>query len=120
MIQRKQTVYLLLAFVAMLVGAIVPTGLPLLWLIAAVAALGSIGNIFLFNNRPLQAKLCVGLLVLGLAYYIAVAVMHHANGGTTTFTWPMALPLVAMLFWFLAYKGINADEKLVRSLDRIR
>ena len=34
--------------------------------------------------------------------------------------WFAAMPMVAVLFLFLARKGILKDEKLVKSLDRIR
>ena len=120
MIQRKQTIFLLVAFVAMLVCALMPVGVPYVWLMAVIAALGSIGNIFLYTRRPLQARFCIALIGLGIIYYMAVAVYQHTIGGELVFTWPLALPALAIVCWFMAYKGIVKDEKLVRSLDRIR
>jgi hypothetical protein len=120
MIQRKQTIFLLVAFVAMLVCALMPVGVPYVWLVAVVAALGSMGDIFLYTRRPLQARICIGLIGLSIIYYMAVAVYQHSIGGELVFTWPLALPALAIVFWFMAYKGIVKDEKLVRSLDRIR
>ena len=120
MIQRIQTIFLLIAFAAMLVCALMPVGVPYVWVMAIIAALGSIGNIFLFTRRPLQARLCIALIGLGIMYYLAVAVYQHTIGGELVFTWPLALPALAIVFWFMAYKGIMKDEKLVRSLDRIR
>ena len=35
-------------------------------------------------------------------------------------TFYIAFPLLALFFVFMAYKGIKADERLVKSLDRIR
>ena len=120
MIQRKQTLFLILAFVAFAVTVFMPVGVPWVWIVALLAALGSLGNIFLYMRRPLQAKLCIALIGLGLVYYMAVAVYQHSIDGQLVFTWPLALPMVAMLCLFLAHKGILKDEKLVRSLDRIR
>ena len=120
MIQRKQTLYLILASIVMLVCTFMPVGVPWVWLISAIAALGSLGDIFLYKRRPLQARLCVVLMALGLAYYMAVAAYQHSMGGELHLTWPLALPLAALLCWFMAHKGIMKDENLVRSLDRIR
>lgn len=120
MIQRKQTVFLLVAFAAMLVCALMPVGVPYVWCISVVAALGSVGSIFLYTRRPLQARLCIALIGLGIVYYMAVAVYQHTIAGQLVFTWPLALPALSIVCWFMAYKGIVKDEKLVRSLDRIR
>ena len=46
--------------------------------------------------------------------YLALAVMQPL------LEWFAAMPMVAVLFLFLARKGILKDEKLVKSLDRIR
>ena len=35
-------------------------------------------------------------------------------------SWPSVLPFVSAVFNYLAYKGIKADERLVRAADRIR
>ena len=120
MIQRKQTIFLLVAFVAMLLCVVFPVGVPYVWIVALITALGSIGNVFLYKRRPLQARLCTVLIGLGLVYYVGVAVFQHTIGGQLVFTWPLAMPALAIVMWFMAYKGITKDEKLVRSLDRIR
>ena len=43
-----------------------------------------------------------------------------ASGTTFQIEFGGALPAFALVFYFLAYKGIMADEKLVRAADRIR
>jgi hypothetical protein len=53
-------------------------------------------------------------MLVGIAYYIVLAVKQPIMD------WTNALPLVAVLLAFLARKRILKDEKLVRSLDRIR
>ena len=119
MIQRKQTLFLLLAVVVMAVCA-ATAGIQYVWILAVLCSLGSLADVFLYNNRKLQARVCTGLIMLGVLYYIAVAVLFNVSGENTVLAWPMALPAVAIVAWFLAYKGIMHDEKLVRSLDRIR
>jgi hypothetical protein len=54
------------------------------------------------------------LMALGIIYYIALAIMQPV------IEWYCALPMVAVVFLFLARKAIVKDEKLVKSLDRIR
>lgn len=120
MIQRLQTVYLLLAAVCLILHVIVGVSVPYVWILTLLMAAGSLVAVFLYNHRPVQANVCVCLIGVGLVYYLIMAVFQHRLNGMMEFSWPMALPAVAMLFWFMARKGIVHDEKLVRSLDRIR
>lgn len=120
MIQRKQTVFLLLAAIAFVVCAVCDQTVPFCCAWSAALGVATLGNIFLFKNRKLQSLLCVVLMAIGVIYYIALAVFNNSADGALQLTWPMALPAVAIVFLFMAYKGIRHDEKLVRSLDRIR
>ena len=113
MIQRIQTIYLLLAVVVLVVGCVFePIGYNK-GLTGGMALVGLV-VMFLFKNRPLQARLCTVLMAIGVIYYIALAVIQPK------LEWYAAMPLVAVLLLFLAKKGIEKDEKLVKSLDRIR
>ena len=120
MIQRIQTVYLILAFVVLLVCAFCDQ--TFMFLCGWTAALSGLTllDVFLYKNRPRQAMFCMGLMVLTLIYYVALAVYNHSMNGTLQLTWPMVLPAVAIVLLFMARKRILKDEKLVRSLDRIR
>ena len=120
MIQRKQTIYLLLAFVAFVVCAICDQTVPFCCGWSAALALVTLGDVFLYKNRKRQSLLCMVLMALAVVYYVALAIFNHTDGGSLQLTWPMALPAVAIVCLFMAYKGIQHDEKLVRSLDRIR
>jgi len=120
MIQRKQTVFLLLAVVALAVAAVMNTGTVLMLVVLIASALQTFATIFLFNNRKLQAKLALADVLLPLVWYVLLAVLNRQLAGTFVLTWSDALPAVAIMLIFLAYKGIQHDEKLVRSLDRIR
>lgn len=116
MIQRKQTLFLLLAAICLGVAVVMSHSSLLMTIVLCVAALGAIGIIFLYKNRKRQAAFTLPIMALILAWYIIVA----ATTDVSTLKWYDALPLVALLLTFLARKSIISDEKLVRSLDRIR
>ena len=112
MIQRKQTIFLLLAVVLAVVCVVIdPTWLDTLQ--AAVAAVAGY-TIFIFKQRMRQAVFCLVAILLVFAWYIGLAVLQ---GQPQTLD---ALPLCEAILIFLARKGIIADEKLVRAADRIR
>lgn len=82
-------------------------------------------TIFLFKNRSLQKKLTIlGLLIsVGLIALEFVFVSEHKSTlNLIESVWkPGALmPILMAVFFFLAFQGIRKDEKLVRSLDRLR
>ena len=112
MIQRKQTVFLLLACIV----ALVCLFMRLQWLDAlqAVSAVLSAYTIFQFRRRILQARLCLAGLFVIFAWYIGLAVLEGRVGTAE------GLPMVNAILIFLARKGILDDEKLVRAADRIR
>jgi len=80
----------------------------------------SVVNIFLYTRRKLQANLCLVGMFLLVGWYVLLAVLPQSIGGELVLEWPSSLPAVSIILMFLARKGILADEKLVRSLDRIR
>lgn len=112
MIQRKQTLFLLLAAILVLVCLF----LRLEWVDVLLAVSAALSNytIFQYNRRIFQARLCLGGLFVLLAWYIGVAVLEGEASLVES------LPMVAVILIFLARKGILDDEKLVRSADRIR
>ena len=112
MIQRKQTVFLLLAAIVAVVCAVVRCQ----WIdiVGGLSAILSVYTIFIYKQRPRQAKLCLLGILLVFVWYILLAVYQ---GYVTTID---SLPMVSAIFIFLARKGILADEKLVRAADRIR
>jgi len=86
--------------------------------------------IFLYKNRKLQFRLTVLNAVLALA---AIALQYfkvqdtanvlQAGGKTITSAsyLPGAfLPILIFIFLLMAAKGIYKDEKLIKSLDRLR
>jgi hypothetical protein len=140
-IQRIQTVYLLLGtlalaalglfdlpwtsqaaavhgwFVPVLVGLIVVTAGTALW------------AIFLYDRRKRQRSVVVSVqvatvLLAGTLYgglYLTSELAFRGSGGVD---WGKAamlgLPILAYLFFFLARRGIDHDIELVESMDRLR
>lgn len=76
-------------------------------------------NIFLFNNRKLQLRLTyLGLLlsaVLLALYFLEIG--NFYNGDMAL--WCLFY-FAVFVFYLLAARGIRHDQKLIKSLDRLR
>ena len=123
MIQRKQTVFLLLAAI---LGVVVIVNYPMwpLFVLMWVASSLSVFTIFKYKQRPLQARLSTLATVLFTLWYPAVVLVNKfmmSSGLQYDFVnvWG-ALPAVCAILCILARKGIMDDERLVRAADRIR
>jgi len=98
---------------------------PLMAILLPTAALATY-TIFIYHNRKAQALFCLLNALLIVGWYICYFVVGHIVGdkawGAFDFkpTWPAVLPAVSLILHLMARHAILADEKLVRSLDRIR
>ena len=150
MIQRKQTLFLLIAAVfgvlslCLQLAEVTDEGLtvgrvfslwtigqggafsfepwPLFVLMILVSSL-SIITIFLFKRRRLQARLCLVSTLISVLWYVALLVVSKQLApDAQNFHVEIAagFPAVAAILNFMARKAIIADEKLVRAADRIR
>ncbi len=140
MIQRIQSIYLLLAAgaSAALFGepfATAPTSQPegllqdgafdisdhlgLMILAGLITAL-ALGTIFLYKNRILQMNLGKLNIVLLVALLVFSAYLYFTIQVATNFGAGLVLPLLVFIFIFLANRNIYKDERLVRSADRLR
>lgn len=146
MIQRVQSVYLLLAALLLALTMLFPLGSfqtqtgqivdltitsnffgSKIWVFLvpiAFACLLCLTAIFLYQKRKRQIGLAYFalffiLLSLGFAvgYGYGFMVKHEASLVSVS---GIFLPLVSIILVSLAIRKIKADEKLVRSLDRIR
>ncbi|MDR0681256.1 MAG: DUF4293 domain-containing protein [Dysgonamonadaceae bacterium] len=122
MIQRIQTVWML--FVAIIASLFIfvsvieqSNQVLLLKAESGLIAVLSIVVIFLYKNRALQIKLCYGILVLLILSYI---ILFFSGVKVVVGKLPLVFPFVAGIFDILAILAIKKDEKLVRSLDRLR
>ena len=116
MIQRIQTLYLL---VAVILGMVFFLAWPL-FVVQILASAISLYTIFLFKRRKVQANLCLCSIFVCLVWYIVLAVLIHQGKLAEQLPLTAALPLVAAILCFMARRAILADEKLVRAADRIR
>lgn len=133
MIQRIQSIYLLLASAA----AFLLLRFPYYYVAApnyieingagqystlielAFSASVSLIAIFLFSNRMLQLRIVIAnfLLTCSLGCFIYKIISEHPGGGFTIF----AIALVAIpIFQVLAAIRIIKDERLVKQTDRLR
>jgi hypothetical protein len=143
MIQRIQTVYLLMAsvisgvliFVFNLWKSIEKSIfaldlfysesnllrlIPVLFLVASILAFVAI---FIFKNRKLQfvigrLLILIHLILLGLLIYVSLTLPGEAAVSENGIG--MFLPIFAILLLVLANKAIKKDEDLVKSVDRLR
>lgn len=76
-----------------------------------------------FRSRPRQAKLCVVNMLLLIVWY-ALAAFYTLHVGYRDYTFhadlAICFPLIAIILYWMARRGVLADEKLVRAADRIR
>jgi hypothetical protein len=140
MIQRQQTLWLLLATTAGILSFMFPfvTGTELvekttmqkpaeidagsrffiLLLTIASIAISTI-TIFLFKNRKQQQWLCLlGVLMSGLLIFLYILEMNKLIKPTLALF--CILPFAMLVGYFLAFRNIRKDEKLVKSLDKLR
>jgi hypothetical protein len=123
MIQRKQSVFLLLAVI---LGVLIIVNYPMwpLFLLALVASSLSFFTIFKYKRRLLQARLSILAAILFVLWYPAVMLVNKFMMSTglqydIVNVWG-ALPAVSAILCLMARKGIMDDERLVRAADRIR
>jgi hypothetical protein len=67
-------------------------------------------------------KVCilVEVIFIGLFFFYYVNTLQKLTGATAEYKTAVFMPLIALVFLVLAYRGVLQDEKLVRSADRLR
>ena len=136
MIQRIQTLWLLLASICAFASVKLPfyfgslevpgptititpyDNFMLLVFVIATALMGLV-TIFLFSNRSLQIKMCIVGLVLSLAnlMHYFLYMKNFKTGGLSLYS---ILSFLVPVFFILAIRSIYKDRKLLKSLDRLR
>ena len=149
MIQRIQSVYLLVVAILMVIMMSLPIGkfigadmsltefnnLSLvngegvanyepwaLFVILMLSAIITLATIFLYKKRILQMRLSMFNIILMLGYYGTLAAFVYSLKGDATFaaSWTMCLPVVSIILDWLAIRAIGKDEMLVKAYDRLR
>ncbi len=135
MIQRIQSIYL--GMVCIMTGGflnlpyyqidgklVFPVQNIVLASIVGLVALVAVITIFLYKNRKLQMKMAILGIVLSVLT-LGISLLDFWNFEPQTiqgksFMYGLIFPFAMILLFFLAWRGINKDEKLVRSMDRLR
>ncbi len=140
MIQRIQTIWLVLVILLASCSAFLPfahkslidvygkaslekmntSTYPALAIAAAAMVVIAAITIFMFKNRKTQKTFCwlgvlASLTCLGLQIWYG-----YRPSENTALTFGLALPFVCSMLFIKAYADINADDKLVKSVDRLR
>jgi len=82
-----------------------------------------LANIFNFKNRTLQKRiiLLTIVLIIALVGWTASYALNTPGGiNGVSYGAGAYLPVFSILFCLLAIRGINNDDKLIRSADRLR
>ncbi len=131
-IQRWQSVLLLLAFNLLGLAFIMPVGtvdgvdieptsdLPFMIINITAAILAAI-DIFLYRNLPLQIRIASVTLVLAIGAAI-VGALHFmvTDGFGMVVVGGFPLPLIAAIFIWIARSMMVNDRRLLAAADRIR
>ncbi len=146
--QRKQTVFLALALIVLLLAVYFPifgisptsgmgdekllfnigfrggselvSWLSVLLVLLAGSFILSLVAIFDFKNMKRQMKLIGGGECAIIIWYIVVAFEVFADYSNIHFQLGIVLPVVALILQILAGRGVKHDENLLKSADRIR
>lgn len=138
MIQRQQTLWLLLATAAAIfsfmfpfvVGDEMKSNLPVrtpvtagenffLLILTGGSIILSTVIIFLFKNRKQQMQLCLlGLLLSVLIIVLYILKMNKLVKPTLALS--CVLPFAVVVGYFMAFRNIRRDEKLIKTLDKLR
>ena len=152
MIQRIQTLYLLLAAGLVACAAFLPLasfasggeefrlyafGLRTadgetvqstlyMGILLALALVLPLATIFLFKRRMLQFRLGVvemilllgAQIVMGIYYFLSYRLFSSFEFHAQSVKLPLVLPLIAMIFTYLAVRAIFRDELMIRSLRK--
>ena len=147
-IQRIQSVFLLIAVILMVVFAFFPalsfemadktvlygaleTGRagsmhidPLLFTLTILISLLALIDIFLFKNLQRQMTVCFVDILIGIAMLVAICiqtfVVGNRDGWVVNWQWYLILPVLSIIFLMLAHKAMSRDKKTLRDADRLR
>jgi Domain of unknown function (DUF4293) len=136
MIQRVQTLWLLLAAIAVFLTlkfsfysgtlitdnsfhSLVATDNFILMVLTSALGTAILVNIFLFKHRLLQFKMCiVAIIVECILLFLYIRQLKSYSKGTFDL-WAI-FHLVTLIALILAARGIYKDEKLIKDSNRLR
>jgi cell division protein FtsW (lipid II flippase) len=92
-------------------------------IITVASAILLLVTIFMFKDRKRQKSVAFVSLILILVLSILTYInLEKITGGLEGVTYKLGaiLPIIAIIFIYLGVRGINNDEKLIKSADRLR
>lgn len=150
MLQRIQSVFLLLASAAMLIATVTPLAVFLynadqavfeamgvylggqlndstwgLFAIGAASSVLALFTIFLYKKRMLQIRLSIFNIILMIGFYLYFGFIVYQLYSVEELRFQkvgvgIIMPVIAIILTFLAIRRIGADEALVQSFNRLR
>ena len=131
MIQRIQSIYLLIALISM---TLISFKVPIYYLnetlfmaqddtktfvLTIVGALFSLLGLFMFKSRKFQMKLIRLTVLIQMIIGIRIFMLFNKFEVVlnSSFLFLLAFTLITLI---MAYRGVKKDDDLVRSIDRIR
>lgn len=95
--------------------------------VGAIMFILAIAAILVYKQRNLQLKLAKGgilatIVMIAGIFFLYSPLIEKKLGIIPDYTGEMGIyfPLIALVFFILANRAINRDDKLVKSLDRLR
>ena len=147
-IQRIQSVYLLIAVILMAVFAFFPalsfelggrefvygaleagkvgaTHIdPLMLTLVLLISFLALIDIFLYKNLQRQMTVCFVDIIIGLAMLIAIGIQAFIIGSKENvlmvWQWYLILPVLSIIFLMMAHKSMSNDKRKLRDADRLR
>jgi peptidoglycan/LPS O-acetylase OafA/YrhL len=141
MIQRIQSVWLLLAAATVFLvvkfpfaGGIMQTGAVkelfaagnlLMFMVALLLGIVALVAIFLFKKRPVQKNLIwlgclLSIVFIVMMYYQMEQLKDDPLLTEQSFKIGATFPILYIILLVMAYSGIRKDEKLIKSVNRLR
>lgn len=150
MLQRKQSLWLMLSACVLGLTYFIPFGVKMLssvgteqivstplynysffpiMVLTLLGMLLPVITIFLFKNRSLQMRLIIISMGLQGAALVSMVLKCIDKTDGNKFVFGMlgsqlyiglAIPLISLILLYMAYHGVHSDEKLVKSADRMR
>ena len=147
MIQRIQSLYLLIVTALLIAAMCLPMGyftdtmgehpfkalgmdvngaFQSTWGLFGILMLSTIvafATIFLYKNRMLQIRMTIFSTILLVGYYATLVTfifMLKNDSMTFSASWTLCLPFIAIILNWLAIRAIGRDEVMVKAADRLR
>jgi hypothetical protein len=80
--------------------------------------------IFLYKRRKSQMQLCIYYIIVligfqAVIFWFSWNTMHQLEA-VVSYKFPIIFPVVSAILSYLAFLSVRKDERLIRSIDRIR